>query len=136
MKKIAFALVVLFVLFSFVPVRAMETKNYTGSATSSNPYLLDITTLRDGDLTAQIVWVPRRNVNYIFQVFHYTDPNNVYNSRDFNFSCTMASYQLLTSGNWTCHFTNAPAGYYRIYFRPYNGGAVSFNLSLTAETNP
>lgn len=137
MKKLFWVSVIVVLLISVIPVRAMETNTYLGSVGLNPPYILDLTTFRAGNFTAHIVWTPKKNGNYIFQVFRYTDPSNVYQSKDPNYNCFMQTYLvgMPPAGDWTCQLLNAPAGYYRIYFRTY-GGTVNFNLTVTAETNP
>ena len=128
-------IVFLIVLSPSNPVRAMETREYVGRATKSAPIIIDIIANRPGDFTARVQWIPPAGKDYIFQAFHYYDPNYPYQSWDKSYICTIATYQLVENGDWTCHFANAPAGYYRIYFRPYQSPIENVMITITAETD-
>jgi len=138
MKKLficSLIILIILILATSGIASAMETKTYTGSATSSQPFIWDSITNQDGNFVVHVTWLPKKNGNYIFQVFHFTNPEDPYNSRDWRNDCTMSTYYSSPNGDWVCILPNAPAGYYRVYFKPYNGPVYDLQFEQTAETD-
>lgn len=114
--------------------RAAEVHTGTFSASHSPTYIL-FTTNRVGPITANITWKPKRNANYFFQLIHYTDPNNIFGTRDPDYYCLFNSVTAnVPSGNWTCEFPDAEPGYWLIEFSTYQG-TVPATYSIAAETD-
>lgn len=130
MKKIVFACVLLVMLFSFVPARAMETNTYSGVASKNSEFVVSFTTLRDGDITAVATFAPR---DAIYMLYVRNAAGAVYGPY-----CEKGvddRWGRNNVGTLTCTVPDAPAGNYIASWHPVPGKG-SVVLNITAETNP
>lgn len=135
MKKIVFACMLLALVLSYVPARAMETNSYFGAITSGKPFVQYITTYRPGNVSAHVTWSGKptgHGIAYWLGVYHCTDAGGTcYFAYDM--SCFEQSTEWPTQ-EMSCTIPNGPAGIYEIEFSADT--KATFGLQIIAETNP
>lgn len=134
MKRLALTLFTL-VVFALT-VWATEIRTFSGSATAQHPFHVLITTLRDGDVTANAQWVPKNGQQYVLHLKRLTDPNDPFS---YTHICIVDSTQTNPPapppGNWTCTEPNGPAGFWTVDFRPTSGKVGNVVVTTIAETD-
>lgn len=112
---------------SYISVKAMETRTYTGTTDGTYPTAFNFATLRDGDILAHVMFP--LSSHGIYQL-------NILNSADL-YVCRKtldARWNRASSGDMTCLASAQPAGNYTVEF--ISNRKVSFTIEVTAETNP
>lgn len=134
MKRLTLTLFTLLVFT--LTVWATEITTYSGSATAQHPFHVSFTTLRDGDVTANVQWVPKNGQQYVLHLKRLANPNDTFS---YTHICIVDSTQTNPSapppGNWTCTEPNGPAGFWTVDFRPTSGKVSNVLVTVTAETD-
>lgn len=128
MKKIVFVCVLLILLFTALPVQAMETVTYTGTTTGTNvPTVFHFTTLREGDILAHASFPLSSHGIYQLNILNAAGEYVCRSTLD-------ARWGQVASGDMICDAGTQPAGDYSIEF--LSNRKVTFTVEVTAETNP
>lgn len=134
MKRLTLTFFTLIVLA--LTVWATEIRTYTGSGSNQHPFHVAFTTLRDGDVTANVQWVPRNGQEYVLHLKRLADPNDTFS---YTHICIVDTTQTNPPaplpGNWTCTVPSGPAGFWTVDFRPTSGKTSNILVTVTAETD-
>lgn len=138
MKRIAFVCVLLVMLFSFVPVQALETRTYQFVATSTDT-VIPVTTYRDGTILASASFKPSNHGMYHMEIHDAVGHILCYETYDFRWGRSPSMPMLCDSNEYAGQFYAGgllPAETYTAFFKAATGGKVNVTLSISGETNP
>lgn len=106
----------------------------TGSASWGQPLTHAFVTESVGTVTVNVTYSSKRSQTAGLTVKHLLDPNDPYS---YDLYCLASDRPTAVanpqpSGNFTCSFTDAPAGHWTAEFWPVSGGKVQATMTVEA----